>query len=157
MKSGLRTPEQLLMFMEDFDYRDYDTLMTPLDVYKYGEGSCHDQTLFEYTMITQMGLNPEAKFIMAVDKDNVGGETHSFVYWIDDNGSAYWFENAWEDYRGIHKFDNEEDLLDAVISYFTDRNPNQYIFMAKFDPSEHIAGEDLDTFVDICMENAVQV
>lgn len=150
------TPEELLAYMSDFDYKEYDGLMNPVDVYIYGEGSCHDQTLFELDMLTLMGLKPAAKFLMAVDKDNVGGETHTFAYWVDDN-NAYWFENAWEDYKGIHKFNNEEELISAVVDHFTERNPHQYIFMSEFIPEEHTIGEDLDTFVDICMEDAIQV
>lgn len=147
------TPEELLEYMSDFDYKIYDVLMNPVDVYIYGEGSCHDQVLFEIDMLELMGIKPESKFLMAVDKDNVGGETHSFVYWVGRT-CVYWFENAWRDQRGIHEYDSKEHLLDSVISLFKKRNPNQYVYMSDFNPDEHTIGEDLDTFVSICMENA---
>lgn len=151
------TPEELLAYMSDFNYKEYDGLMNPVDVYIYGEGSCHDQTLFELDMLGLMQLKPMAKFLMAVDKDGVGGETHSFAYWVDDVGVAYWFENAWEDYRGIHRFNDEEELISTVVDHFSDRNPHQYIYMSEFNPEQHTIGEDLETFVDICMEDAIQV
>ena len=151
-----KTPEDLLAYMSDFDYTNFDTLMNPVDVCRLGEGSCHDQTFFELEALSQMGLQPKAKFLMAVDSDNIGGETHSFAYWVDQN-NAYWFENAWSDYQGIHKCVGEEDMLVTVISYFRNRNPYNYIFLGDFNPDEHTVGEDLDTFVDICMENAILV
>ena len=150
------TPEELLAYMTDFDYKQYDALMNPVDVYIYGEGSCHDQVLYELYMLSLMKLKPKAKFLMAVDKDNVGGETHSFVYWVTDD-RAYWFENAWSDYRGIHDFISEDDLLNTVVNYFKDQNPYQYVYIADFNPKDHTIGEDLDTFVSICMENSILV
>ena len=150
------SPEQLLLFMQDFDYKEFDTLMSTNDVGYYGEGSCHDQVFYELEALKLLGLDPKAKFIMAVDKDNIGGETHSFVYWLED-GKAFWFENAWEDFQGIHEFDSEEELVDAVVGAFKARNPRNYIYIADLYPEEHTVGEDLDTFVDICMRNAEQV
>ena len=146
-------PEQMLSAMSGLDYVEFTQLMAPDEVIMMNEGSCHDQTMLEYDELECEGLSPAAKFIMAVDKDNIGGETHSFVYWVE-NGKAYWFENAWEDYRGIHEFDSEADLIEAVVDAFTERNPRKYIYISDFNPAEHTIGEDLDTFVDICMNNA---
>ena len=150
------SPEQLSEFMSDFDYKEFDTLMSTQDVGYYGEGSCHDQVMYELEALSCLGLDPYAKFLMAVDKDNVGEETHSFAYWLED-GKAYWFENAWEDYRGIHEFDSESEMLDTIITYFKERNPRKYIYMSTFNPEDHAVGEDLDTLVDICMNDAVLV
>jgi hypothetical protein len=153
MNIGFESPEQLSLYMQDFKYKDFDALMSASDVGSRGEGSCHDQTLYIYNILDMLGLDPKAKFLMAVDKDNVGEETHSFVYWLEDD-SAYWFENAWEDYKGIHEFKSEQDLLDFVSNAFAERNPHKYIYMSSFNPTEHEIGEDLGTFVDICMNDA---
>ena len=154
--SKLRTPTQLSKFMQDFEYKDFDRLMFPEEVYLTKSGSCHDQALFEMVELIRIGMHPKAKFIMAVDKDNIGGETHSFVYWTTGN-RTYWFENAWEEHRGINIFSSEQDMLDTVIEEFKARNPHQYIFLGDFNLKDHILGEDLQTFVDICMNNAIQV
>lgn len=148
------TPEELFDFMQDFEYKDFDTLMSAIDVYLNKSGSCHDQTLFEYSCLRDMKLRPHARFLIAVDKDNIGGETHSFVYWVA-NGHAYWFENAWEDYKGIHEFNSVPELIDAVVDAFTERNPRKYIYISNLMPADHTIGEDLETFVDICMNDAV--
>lgn len=150
------SPNQLLNLMSEIQYKEFDTLMSTAEVLNTLSGSCHDQVMVELDELTKQGLNPIGKFIMAVDIDNVGGETHSFVYWLQ-NGKAYWFEHAWEDFAGIHEFESEQDLLEYVIDMFTNRNPGQYIYLGDFIPQEHKIGEDLQTLVDICMEDAIQV
>ena len=147
-------PEHLLEFLSGLEYVDFTQLMAPVEVVVVHAGSCHDQVMLEYDELEREGLSPFAKFIMAVDKDNIGGETHSFVYWIE-NGKAYWIENAWEDYRGIHEFNSEAELITTVVDAFTERNPGKYIYISDFNPADHTIGEDLDTFVDICMNDAV--
>lgn len=162
-----RSPYQLLEYMNSFAYADFEFLMSPAEVFDTCTGSCHDQVMLELDELGMQGLNPQAMFIMAMypeqtldtargDTVIIGGETHSFVYWEKD-GKCYWFENAWRDYQGLHEFDSEQDLLDAVISAFAERNPDQYIYLASFDPDEHAIGEDLDTLVDTCMDNAKRV
>lgn len=150
------SPYQLLYLMSDIEYKEFDRLMSPQQVIQTMSGSCHDQVLFEMQELTEQGLEPKAKFIMAVDKDGIGGETHSFVYYADAPG-IFWFENAWEDYRGINDFITEDEMLNFIIDAFINRNPGQFIYLGAFIPEDHTVGEDLQTLVDICMENAVQV
>ncbi len=146
-------PEQLSDYMWDFGYSEFTTLMNPEDVLITRRGSCHDQAFLELSALDAMGIPAQAKFLIAVDKDGIGGETHTFVYWLE-NDKAYWFENAWEDYQGINEFDNEQELFECIIEAFKLRNPRQYIYMASFNPEDHQIGEDLETFVDICMSDA---
>ena len=149
------SPYQLLYLMSNFEYIDFDTLMSSKEVADTLSGSCHDQVIFELDELSKQGLNPKAKFLIAVDPDGNGGETHSFVFYQEDS-KLYWFENAWKDYRGIHEFDTEHELLDFVLDAFADRNPGKEVFVGAFIPEEHHIGEDLQTLVDICMDNAVQ-
>ena len=90
------TPVQLLSLMSHIAYSDFEKLMSPLEVLLTSHGSCHDQVMFEMQELYDMGYSPKSKFIIAVDKDGQGQETHSFAYY-EDNGKWYWFENAWED------------------------------------------------------------
>lgn len=150
------SPYQLLYLMSDIDYKEFDTLMSPKEVLNTLSGSCHDQVMLEMQELTEQGLSPKAKFLMAVDKDGIGGETHSFVYYADAP-DIFWFENAWEDYRGINDFITEDEMLNFIIDAFINRNPGQFIYLGDFIPEDHTVGEDLQTLVDICMENAVQV
>lgn len=151
-----KNPTQLLEFMNNIEYKDFDFLMSPNEVFVTCKGSCHDQVMLESDELTVQGLDPVAKFLMAIDDNDIGGETHSFVYW-EKNGKFYWLENAWADQAGIHEFDTERDLLDYVISAFKFRNPHQYIYIADFDPDNHYVGEDLQSLVDICMDDAILI
>ena len=152
----LKTPEELLDYMSDFEYQEFETLQNPLwtDVAK--EGSCHDQAYFELDILHCMHVHANAAFLMAVDDAGHGGETHTFVYYNDDS-LFFWFENSWDDYKGIHPYISEQDLFKDVIWKFKDRNPDMTVYLGEFIPGNHAIGEDLSTFVDICMENAVQV
>lgn len=154
--SRFNSPNELDYAMSDFAYIDFDTLMSPNQVFKTKSGSCHDMTMFEYDELSKQGLNPKAKFIMAVDDNGFGEETHSFVYYGEDS-TLFWFEQAWEDYSGIHAFDTEQEMLDFIIDAFSNRNPNKHIYISDFIPDNHIIGEDLQTLVDTCMEDAIEV
>ena len=146
------SPEALLDFMQSIQYSEFIALMSPIEVVIHKFGSCHDQAMLEMQELQEEGLNPIAKFIMSVDEDMQGQETHSFVYYPLD-GKWYWFENAWEDVRGIREYENEQELIDSVMFAFGRRNFGK-LYIADLIPSEHSVGEDLQTFVDICMNSA---
>ena len=48
-------------------------------------------------------------------------------------------------------------MFDFIIDAFMNRNPNKHIYIADFIPEEHTIGEDLQTLVDICMDDAIEV
>lgn len=150
------SPSELDYFMSDFTYVEFDRLMSPKMVFQTESGSCHDMTLFEYDELSKQGLNPNAKFLMAIDDNGLGGETHSFVYYSEDS-TMFWFEQAWQDYAGIHDFATEQEMFDFIIDAFINRNPDKHIYIADFIPENHTIGEDLQTLVDICMETAIEV
>ena len=149
------TPEQLIQLMSNIRYTEFDKLMSPLEVLLTTHGSCHDQVMLELQELYDMGYDAKAKFIMAVDENGQGLETHSFVYY-GDNNKWYWFENAWEDMQGIYKFDGYHDMLDTIMEDFAHHIDYEYskLYLADFDPKDHTIGEDLDTLVDICMNSA---
>lgn len=147
------TPEQLLNGMSEIKYSDFIYLMSPTEVLVSKEGSCHDQALLEITELSSMGLEPKAKFLMSVDFYGQGGETHSFVYY-EKGGYWYWFEHAWSDLTGIRKYHSEDELISSVILAFGKRVGFDRLYIADFEPEDHSIGEDLSTFVDICMNSA---
>ena len=153
VKSEYKNPQELKSSMAKFKYKEYDKLMSLEQVKKTKSGSCHDQVIYEMSELRNQGLNPKAKFIMAVNKNGQGGETHSFVYYNKD-GKTNWFENAWGDNNGIHQFTNEQSMTNKVISDFSRRNPNSKIYMADLNIGNHKTGETLEEFVDKCMDDA---
>lgn len=149
------TPDQLMELMSHIQYSDFTRLKSPLETFISTNGSCHDQVMLEFQELFDMGLSPRAKFIMAVEEDGQGGETHSFVYFEFD-GDYYWLENAWEDMRGLHKYNSEAELIEAVMFSFGQRVPYNRLYIADFAPAEHTIGEDLETLVDTCMNTAAE-
>ena len=147
------TPEQLVEMMSHIQYQDFTKLMSPLEVFLTASGSCHDQVMLEMQELYNMGLKPIGKFIMSVDEFGEGEETHSFVYYKIGK-RWYWFENAWEEFAGIHEYSNEQELIDSVMFAFGRRNGFVNLYIADFNPADHTIGEDLDTLVDICMNSA---
>jgi hypothetical protein len=132
--------------------------MSSIEVLVLKEGSCHDQVMLEYSALSDMGLHPKAKFIMSVDANDNGEETHSFVY-FKETGTCYWFENAWKDRRGVYKFGSEKELIKTVMHDFVIRlglhdDSSTKLYIAEFNPDEHTIGEDLATLVSNCMANA---
>ena len=152
--SRFNSPEQLLSFMSNIDYKEFDKLMDSQEVADEMLGSCHDQVMLEYDELSRQGFNPLAKFIIAVDNLGQGYETHSFVYY-EYNDKFYWIENAWEDYRGIREFDTEDGLLNYVISTFANRNPDKSIYLSEFSPKSHRIGENLQQLVDTCLNSVI--
>lgn len=149
----------LMSFLKSVSYKDFTTLMSDRDVYISQTGSCHDQALFEYFALRHLKYNPKIHFIIAVDVNGQGMETHSFVS-FETSGSYYWLENAWGPYAGLHKYKNEHDLVSIVTDLFI--SSGNYSDVTKFylsivDPYKHPVGESLEEFVDTCMDNAVEV
>ena len=147
------SPKQLKNYMNDFKYKEFSTLTPPFVTQFTKQGSCHDQVFYEFDELYKQGLKPKATFIMAVDKNGNGGETHSFVSY-NKNNKSYWFENAWSDKNGIHEFSNEKSMTYNIVNDFARRNKGYNIYIADMDVTKHNYGEDLTTFVDKCMDNA---
>lgn len=149
----------LMSFLRSVSYKDFTTLMSDRDVYISQTGSCHDQAFFEYFALKHLKYNPTIHFIMAVDENDQGLETHSFLS-FEKSGAYYWLENAWEPYAGLHKYKTEQDLVDDVTDLFISSGNYPDVvkfYVATVDPYSHSVGENLEEFVDTCMNNAVEV
>lgn len=109
--SSIKTDEDLLKWMEsNITYSNFTTLKTPEELYNSKTGSCHDQVLYELTVLRKLGYkNVKAWFIIEYDDimGGQGGETHSVVTY-KKNGKYYYFENAWSSNVGIHKLSNDK-------------------------------------------------
>ena len=90
---------------------------------------------------------------MAVDENNKGLETHSFVYYEID-GKFYWFESAWKEMQGIHQFDDYYTMIAYIAKNFKSRNNSHMLYISDFNPEEHTIGESLTQLVDTCMATA---
>ena len=67
-------------FMKTIKYSEFTHLMSAEQVRTSKKGSCHDQVMLELDELKAAGFKPKAKYIMAVDDNGQGGETHSFAF-----------------------------------------------------------------------------
>ena len=97
----------------DFDqFIDYK-LQSPYQVYKNKVGVCWDQTFFEaYIFKRYLKIKYKIFFIITDDENNT---TDTFLLYYKNN-KVYYFENSFESHRGIHEFNNEDEVFLYVIN-----------------------------------------
>ena len=123
--------------------------MTPEEVFESRMGSCHDQVVFELAVLKALKYSPKALFFIEYNEgDNVGGQTHSFVYYRRGT-KFYWFENAWGDQAGIHgPYKNVTEIKNDIISKHDTKKYKKLQF-ASFKGKE---GMTLDELVKACLK-----
>ena len=90
-------------------------LQTPEEVMKSKVGLCWDQVELERFYFKEKDIDIKSYFIVYNDgKKFPCHTTMSF----EKNGKFYWFEHAWDIYKGIKEFDTEDELLEEVKKCF---------------------------------------
>lgn len=151
---AFKSPQKLSNHMRNFTYTEFDRLMSPDEVGKKMSGSCHDQVMYEFQQLRRMGIKPKGLFVIEADGQN-GGDTHSLAYFKD--GSDYiWFENAWAGREGIHRYKSVNAIVQDIRKAhlrgeFGDIKSFPKLVIGNFDDHDHKIGEDLGSFVDICL------
>lgn len=92
------------------DYR----LQSPQELLKSKIGVCWDQVELERYYF-KSNNNIKTYFIVHYDNDKC--PTHTFLTY-EKNNKYYWFEHAWEKYRGIHEYNNEKEMLIDIRNKF---------------------------------------
>lgn len=154
--SGTETPKALLDYMKkNIHYAEFTKLKSPEEVIDTKKGSCHDQMMLELHELRQMGMKPNSMFFMEYNpQNNQGGETHSFVYYKQNN-KIFWFEHACGDYVGIHQYDDLKSIKDDIIrKHKSGRlgNCNKFPKIEFSSVGKHEPGESLQAFVDKCLK-----
>ena len=143
---------------KNIKYADFTKLKSPDEVRSSKTGSCHDQVMYELDELKRRGIDADAKFLIEYNPEtNQGGTTHSFVYIKDDKG-VVWLENAWGGKEGVHRFASMEEMEKAIRkthedNEFGDNKKYPELEISNFKPSKHKYGEDLQTLVDIALED----
>ena len=158
-KSKFKDAKDLSKWMiKHIRYTDYTRLMSHDEVYMRRQGSCHDQCIFEMEELRKMGYKPSTMFVIEYAEGNpTGGMTHSLVFYFKGT-SVIWFENAWEGQKGLHKFKSLFDLKKELIrlhQFGSFGNYEQYpkLQLSIYNVEDHDVGEDLNTYVNICLES----
>lgn len=137
----IKTPEQLLNFMNDnieygwLDQEDKphrDTMKDFRNLYKtstIGEslinhlGTCIEQTNLERMVLNNLHIQNKAYCLRSYEDDTSkeNPKMHCFIlYFLNDK--CYHFEHSNPEKRGIHPYENEEQALDSILTYFQERD-----------------------------------
>lgn len=90
-------------------------LQSPLQVLKNKVGICWDQVELERYLFSKTNLVFKTYFIVHYDKDKC--PTHTFLTY-NKNNKVYWFEHSWNNYKGIHRYNNINELLKDIKQKF---------------------------------------
>lgn len=80
-------------------------------VLKTGYGTCWDQVELERKWFNDNNYNFKTIFMWFDTKEDL--PTHTFLIYKENN-KYYWFEHAFEKYRGIHTFNSEQEVIKYV-------------------------------------------
>lgn len=138
-KYGIETPEDLMNYFQDnmkygFIYRgkvftdrepDFQKNMDRFyklrrkeDFIKNKYGVCWDFCECEREFFEFSNIEHRCFFIESFISRKEGGPTHTLALYNKGN-KWYWFEYAWQVYRGIHEYESVEQALKDVLGKFT--------------------------------------
>lgn len=100
----------------DETFSDNYILQSPKETLKNKIGVCWDQVELERYLFKGNNWNIKTYFIVNYDNDKC--PTHTFLT-FEKNNKFYWFEHAWEKFRGIHEYNTIKSLLLDVRNKFT--------------------------------------
>lgn len=95
-------------------YGNYQ-LQTPTELLESKIGVCWDQVELERYYLEKINIIHHAYDIIYVNKNNM--PNHTFLVY-EENNSYFWFEHAWDKYKGIHKYNSLKELLNDVKEKF---------------------------------------
>ena len=101
-------------YKEELDINKY-ILQNPRELRKNKVGVCWDQVELERYYFKSNDLNIKTFFLIHYDNDRF--PTHTFLTY-EKNNKYYWFEHAWEAFRGIHEYNSLEELLLDIQNKF---------------------------------------
>ena len=99
----------------DESYSDNYILQDPKEIIKNKIGVCWDQVELERYYFKGNDWNIKSYFIVHYDNDKC--PTHTLLT-FEKNNKYYWFEHAWERFRGIHEYQTQKELLFDVKNKF---------------------------------------
>lgn len=132
---------EVMAFMEEIDYgwvdqeknkhyivnhtfSDHYRLQSPREIIKSKIGVCWDQVELERYYLRANDWTIKTYFLVYYDGDRC--PTHTFLTY-QKNNKYYWFEHAWEKFRGIHEYSSIRELfLDVLERFIKDELNNNY-------------------------------
>lgn len=137
----------------DLEFSKFYKLLSPKELLESKCGVCWDQVELERYLFNQYNIDINTYFIY-ID-DNKGLPSHTFLTFNIDN-NIYWFEHSWYTYKGIHKYDNLDSLLDDITNKFIisrqeeiDSNTKYKVYIYKYNrPKYSINCDEFYTYIN---------
>lgn len=123
-------------------------LKTGEDLVKSGYGVCWDFCELEREFCEQKQIPHESYFFLPFLEQNKGGATHTFLL-FEQNKKWYWFEYAWQAYRGIWEYSTKEEAFNDIMSKLCQNNAYEKIDVYKTTKAK--AGMNALEFVEYCL------
>lgn len=98
-----------------WNFKDLFYLQSPKQLLESRIGTCFEQVELERELISKMGVDLRTYFIHY--PDDMYDYAHAFLIYKDKK-KYYWVENAWLKYKGLHIYDNKEELFNDVLFKF---------------------------------------
>ena len=114
----------------DTEFSNFYYLLSPEELLDCKCGVCWDQVELERKLFSDANINCDTYFIF-ID-DHKGLPSHTFLT-FQFNDKYYWFEHAWYDRKGVHEYDDLEELLSDVKNKFIDSRKNEIDPNMKYD------------------------
>lgn len=134
----------------DKDWLDNYILETPYDILSTKVGNCFDQVEFERNWFENNNYEYKTIYNQVLLNYDNSYPTHTFLVYKENN-KWYYFENAWEDMKGIHEFNTLEELLEYEYNKYieflkefniTDEEIEKIKYFEYSKPKEHISAKE---------------
>ena len=125
------------------------------EVLQTKSGDCHDQSLFEYTVFNRQNIKCGRLFIIEYYGNEIhnAGATHTICYFIKNN-KYYWFENAWDNKRGIHgPYSNLNELKEDIYVNWEFSGKNDKLYICNLSGVK--PGMDLEEYVTTALDTFI--
>ena len=134
----------------DNEFDKFYYLQTPEELLNSKCGVCWDQVELERFLFDKYGIPNYSFFIFIRDGDSL--PSHTFLVY-EDNNKYYWFEHSWAKYRGIHEYNNINELLDSIIDKFEkdhkEVSSNAKLYLYKYNsPKKHIKCNEFYKYIE---------
>lgn len=103
----------------DDDFAKLYKLQSPKELLNSRTGVCWDQVELQRYLFEKNNYKVKTYFIVYYTKFTC--QTHTFLIYEKDD-KFYYFEHAFEKYKGIYEYQNEKDALNAIKNNFIKGN-----------------------------------
>lgn len=120
MLEEIKSPKELLNYMNvNIKYKQDENWV--LNKCEKGYGNCYDQVELEREWFSKKTYEYKTIFIWFCLPYQNNYLTHTYLIYRE-NDSWFWFENADENTKGLHEFENIEDLINSQKEIFIKEN-----------------------------------